>query len=60
MPVLVYAEAIMVDNAYNFDHPDIANYSNNSNNIQPVLIEGQLTYLDADKIVCMMNLAAVG
>ena len=41
--------------AYNFDHPDIANYSNNStnpNNIQPVLIEGQLTYLDADKIVC--------
>jgi len=32
--------------AYNFDHPD------NSSNIQPVSIEGQLAYLDADKIVC--------
>ena len=44
-----------VDNrieAYNLDHPAIVNNTNNSNKIQPVSIEGQLAYLDADKIVC--------
>ena len=47
-----------VDNrieAYNLDHPDISNNSSNSNNIQAVSIEGQLAYLDADKIVCSME-----
>jgi hypothetical protein len=40
-----------VDNriaAYNFDHPDIIP----SKNKDLVTIEGQLTYLEADKIVC--------
>ena len=47
--------------AYNFDHPDISSNSynssnsSNSSNILPVSIEGQLAYLDADKIVCSVE-----
>ena len=37
--------------AYNFDHPDISNNSNK----ELVSIEGQLSYLDANKIICSME-----
>ena len=33
--------------AYNLEHPDIS-----SNNKELVSIEGQLSYLDANKIIC--------
>ena len=42
--------------AYNLDHPDISNVSNITDKKNEIVsIEGQLTYLEADKIVCNME-----